>query len=185
MGCFMASAYDYANQSSLHGVGTEANFIDEVANLGNGGLDYARQLEVLGLENSFNAEQAQLSRDWQERMSNTAYQRASADIKAAGFNPAMMISNGGASVGSSPVAHSGSSSRGQSGSGLLSLLGGIVGSVLKTATAFGVKAMDNSNRLSMQELKNDSALRVQFDRSISASNRQQDYFDWVDSHRRY
>lgn len=36
---------------------------------------------------AFNAEQAQLQRDWAERMDNTKYQRAMADMKAGGLNP--------------------------------------------------------------------------------------------------
>lgn len=49
---------------------------------------------------AFNASQAQMNRDFQEQMSNTAYQRASADMQKAGLNPAMMFSSG--SAASSP-----------------------------------------------------------------------------------
>lgn len=49
-------------------------------------------------QRDFNASEARLAREWQERMSNTSYQRAREDMLKAGLNPYLAYGQGGAST---------------------------------------------------------------------------------------
>lgn len=100
--------------------------------------DYDRnyQSSEAVLARQFSSAEAQKARDYQERMSNTSYQRAISDMKKAGLNPAMLYARGGsgastptgasASAGSSPSGRSTSpvgSSTGQLATMLASVIG--------------------------------------------------------------
>lgn len=66
-------------------------------------------------QNEFNAEQAQLNRDWQEQMDNTKVQRSVQDMQAAGVNPAMMLGGSAGVTASTPSGGVASGSGGRAG----------------------------------------------------------------------
>lgn len=73
-------------------------------------------LDLVGglLNQEFQSDEASSSRDFQMNMSNTAYQRAMADMRAAGLNPMLAAHLGGASTPGGAQASGGSMNLGRS-----------------------------------------------------------------------
>lgn len=103
---------------------------------------------------TFNAEEAQKARNWQEMMSNTAYQRAVADMKQAGLNPLLAYSQGGASSPSGAVAEVGSArvSGGATSYAFRQLMNMVIN------TALGVSRLND--QFALQDLRSSNALAV-------------------------
>lgn len=78
------------------------------ANIFGGILGANSQASVNAQQMAFNSYQAQLNREFQERMSSTAYVRAMTDMRNAGLNPILAANLGGASTPSGSAASAGS-----------------------------------------------------------------------------
>nr|CAI9750261.1 pilot protein for DNA ejection [Microvirus sp.] len=119
---WLNQAYNYQNQEGNNQV--KNNMRSTLMQMGYNTLGALMQGVYNHIENSaamqYNSAEAQANRDWQERMSNTSYQRAVADMKAAGLNPILAFANGGATT---PGGSSGSISGASMGLASSSALG--------------------------------------------------------------
>ena len=108
------TAYDAIQSKIGESIASKRTSLDNVTGLdyryNQHNIDYQRQLAMMDKANAFSALEAEKQRDYETLMSNTAYQRAMADAKAAGINPALIYGQGGASTPSGSAAHSAYSS---------------------------------------------------------------------------
>lgn len=74
--------------------------------------DLEKTRELLEEQRAYNSAEAEKNRLWQERMSNTAYQRAVEDLEAAGLNKWLAVTGGNGASASTPSGATASSSSG-------------------------------------------------------------------------
>lgn len=115
----------------------------------------------------FNSAEAQKNRDWETMMSNTAYQRAAADMKAAGINPASLGGNGAGSAASTPTGSAASgpaASATRSGSSIVGAVMDGIGMALKAKIARSTLSLDREGL----DLKK---FQAEADKSLKAAQR--------------
>lgn len=107
------SASDFADSSA--DISNPYKFFDYLKSLEDQAVKQQQDYNLSSAQKAmdFSASEAQKTRDWQEYMSNTSYQRAMTDLRKAGLNPVLAYTQGGASTpaGSTGTGYSTSSAK--------------------------------------------------------------------------
>lgn len=114
--------------------------------------------------NAMNMHLADKQQAFQERMSNSAYQRAMEDMRKAGLNPILASQVGGASTPSGSLAHVSSVESGKIGAGLANTAKDLVG-LQNTKSVTDLNKSTAATKDSEVELNEADTLRSRADRS--------------------
>lgn len=143
-----ASQVDYTYPDMASGTsGFFTNLFDPMRgsqqyNSAQSAIDRRYNAEQAELARNFSHDEAKLQRDFEERMSNTAYSRAAADLKRAGLNPYLAAMGNAASTpaGAAGTAYQASTS-GSRSSPSQGALSGMLGTFVSSAFSVGMKLL--------------------------------------------
>lgn len=112
----------------------------------------ANQADIANKATAASAEQAQINRDYQERLSNSAYQRQVNDLSAAGLNPMLAYIKGGGA--STPSGATGQVTSAQYTSPITGALSGRLTSAQAKKTEAEVPSIEKHTEKIGQEIEN-------------------------------